>query len=264
MSGGLLIGPSYCEDLLYSAKEDRFLLEGLTRAGVSEREGYLVGPGAGTQVNVGAGIAFIPYDAAQAQLYGAYNDETQSPYNTAIVSGENPQIAQIILRVYDVNELKISGNSFARIEWLNGVPNAGATEAHVKEGLASSYGAAELPISSLRIYYVVVPKNATSSSEFHILDAREFGTPLILGNVYSNFPVISKSELETGVEPSYARLTFVSFRNESADSVNVLVGSSIIGTVAHDATLTFLVPPGLKWKLEGPEIIASHASTLVL
>lgn len=183
MAGGLTLIPSYTSDNVFPAYQDRLLIKSLgVQAGVAESEDYKVSAGSGLQVNVKAGKAFVEQTKAIEEsnntfyngLYNVLNPTEQNPYNSVEVSAVNPQIAQIILRVYDIAELGISGSSYARLEWLNGAPNAGATKAHVEEGKASEFGAAALPQSSFRCAYIVVPKNATVSSEYSIIDARKY------------------------------------------------------------------------------------------
>lgn len=172
--------PSYTQDNLYPAYQDRLLTKSLgAQAGVVEENDFKVTAGTGLQVAVESGKGFVAQTNANQEagtfyngLYNILNPTKQNPYNTVEVPTTNPQIAQIILRVYDVAELGIGGASYGRIEWLNGTANAGATAAHVEEGKASEFGAAVLPTSSFRCAYIIVPKNATTSSEYSIIDAR--------------------------------------------------------------------------------------------
>lgn len=197
MAGGITEA-LYCEDLKYPAYADRLLMKSLgVQAGVVGAEDYKVSAGTGLQVNVKAGKSFVEETKAIEEssntfyngLYNVLNPTEQNPYNNVEVSAVNPQIAQIILRIYDVNELKSVGSSYGRIEWLNGTPNAGATEAHMKEGKSGEFGMAALPTSSLTLARVLVPKNATKSSEYYIEDARLFAMkwPLVLGYKKENF-----------------------------------------------------------------------------
>ena len=176
---GTINFPLYTEDLLYAAYYDRLLIKSLgVQAGVVESEDYKVSAGAGLQVNIKSGKAFVAETKAIEELENAFynglylcpNPAETNPYNSVEVSAANPQIAQIILRVYDVGELKVGGSSYARLEWLNGTPTASATKAKMEEGKYE--GVAELPQSSFRIARVLVPKNATTSSEYYIEDAR--------------------------------------------------------------------------------------------
>ena len=178
---GLTNPPSYAEDLEYASYSDRLVLKSLvSQPGVVETEDYKVSAGSGLQVNIKSGNAIVAETKATQEssneFYNGYyqvgNPSETNPYNSVVVSSANPQIAQIILRIYDVNELKISGSSYGRLEWLNGTPTASATETKMKEGIFE--GAAELAQSSLRLARVLVPKNATKSSEFYIEDARSY------------------------------------------------------------------------------------------
>jgi hypothetical protein len=220
--------PSYTEDLIYASYFDRLLIKSLgVQAGVVGEEDYKVSAGTGLQVNVKSGKAFVAETKAIEEsnnefyngLYHVPNPTETNPYNNVEVSSANPQIAQIILRVYDVGELKIGGSSYARVEWLNGTPNAGATKTHVEEGKASEYGAAALPQSSFRICYVVVPKNAALSSEYNIVDSREFST---LGEWKS---LLLSSKIEQRSE--YYK---ISARTESSGSIVRLRGNAIVKT----------------------------------
>jgi hypothetical protein len=179
--GGLLIQPSYTEDVKYPAYQDRLLILSLgVQSGVVEPEDFKVSAGTGLQVNIKKGKAFAEQSKAIEEssntfyngLYNVLNPIEQNPYNNVEVPSTNPQIAQIIIRVYDVGELKIGGESYARLEWLNGSPNVNATEAKMKEGKYE--GRAELSQSSLRLANVLIPKNATKSSEYYIEDARSW------------------------------------------------------------------------------------------
>jgi hypothetical protein len=181
MAGGLLLSPSYTEDIKFSAYQDRLLLASLIKkAGIIEFKDFEVSAGSGLQVNVRKGKAFVKQTGAIEEsgntfyngMYNVLNPIEQNPYNSVEVFTTNPQIAQIILRVYDVDELKTSGNSSARIEWLNGTANAGATKVNAEGENPQAYGAATLPQSSFILCYIVVPKNATKSSEFVIVDKR--------------------------------------------------------------------------------------------
>jgi hypothetical protein len=189
------------EDLDYSASDLRLLSSSLgVQAGVVGANDFKVAAGSGLQVNVEKGKGFIEQTKATQEssnafyngLYNVLNPTEQNPYNSVEVPTTNPQIAQIILRVYDINELKISGSTYARVEWLNGTANAGATKAHIEEEEASTYGAAILPQSSFRLCYVLVPKNATKSSEFEIFDKRFFNNkwPLNIVSRSSNYTAV--------------------------------------------------------------------------
>lgn len=198
VGSGVLLLPNYAEDIKYPAYNDRLMMKSMgIQAGVVESEDFKVSAGTGLQVNVKSGKALVEQTKAIEEssntfyngLYNVLNPIEQNPYNNVEVSAANPQIAQIILRVYDVGELKIGGESYVRIEWLNGTPNAGATKLHIEEEKASEYGAAVLPQSSFRLCYVLVPKNSTKSSEFSIFDKR---------SISSRFPLrINESSSES-------------------------------------------------------------------
>jgi hypothetical protein len=172
--------PADCEDLLYPSYQDRLIAKTLVNAGVVEENDYKVTAGTGLQVNVNEGNAYVAQTNAIQEssnsfyngLYEIPNSTSATPSNNVEVSSVNPQIAQIILRVYDVNELKIGGSSYAKLEWLNGTPTAEATKTKMENG--EYKGAAALPQSSFRCARVLVPKNASSSSSYYIEDARTF------------------------------------------------------------------------------------------
>jgi hypothetical protein len=194
--------PLYAEDLVYASYYDRLLIKALgVQAGVVEAEDYKVSAGSGLQVNVKKGKAFVEETKAIEEsensfyngMYLVPNPTETNPYNSVEVSAANPQIAQIILRVYDIGELKTSGSSYGRIEWLNGTPTASATEAKMKEGVYE--GIAELPRSSFRIARVLVPKNATKATEFYIEDSRNWIEITSLNsNVAAGSPVYVRQE----------------------------------------------------------------------
>src|ERR1035437_5757652 len=177
-----LLIPSYTEDLLYPAYQDRLLMKSLgVQAGVVGAEDYKIEKvaGASLQVTAKAGNAFVEQTKAIEEsentfyngLYQVPNPKLLEPSNTVTVPEVNPQIAQIILRVYDEPELKGAGESKAKLEWLNGAESVGATEAKIKEGIYN--GVAALPQSSLRLAYVLVPKKATKAEEYYIEDTRK-------------------------------------------------------------------------------------------
>lgn len=206
MAGGLTLIPSYTEDHVYPSYQDRLLIKSLgVQAGVVEAEDYKVTAGSGLQVNVAKGKAFVEQTKAIEEssntfyngLYNVLNPTEQNPYNNVEIPTTNPQIAQIILRVYDIPELQTSGSSYGRIEWLNGTANAGATKAHVEAGEALSFGAATLPTSSYRVAYVVVPKNATISSEFEIIDARKYSVTGAWKSITLGPKALEESSLQT-------------------------------------------------------------------
>ncbi len=126
MSGVTLI-PSYTDDQIYPSYQDRLLIKSLLGAnpGVVGTEDYKVSAGTGLQVNVKSGNCFVAQTGAIEEsgntfydgMYLASNPTETNPVNSVIVSAENPQIAQIIVRIYDVGELKTSGSSKAQIEW---------------------------------------------------------------------------------------------------------------------------------------------------
>lgn len=172
---------SYTEDLTYASYIDRLLIKSLgVQSGAVEASDLFVFAGSGLQVNVEKGKYCVEQTGAIEEssnnffngMYNVLNSTEAIPYNNVEVSSVNPQIAQIILRVYDVEELKISGQSFARLEWLNGAPSSLATKAKMEEEIYE--GVAAVPQSSAVLARVLVPKNATSSSEYYIEDNRSF------------------------------------------------------------------------------------------
>jgi hypothetical protein len=226
VGSGLILQASYTEDVKFPAYQDRLLMKSLgIQAGVVEPEDFKVSAGTGLQINVKKGKSFVEQTKAIEEssntfyngLYNVLNPIEQNPYNNVEVSAVNPQIAQIIIRVYDVGELKIGGESYARLEWLNGSPNALATEAKMKEGVYE--GAAALPQSSFRIAYVLVPKNATKSSEYYIEDTRKLSSKSFLQcrEVTGNYTV-SNGEL---VQAETENATITAPKNAP---VNTIVG----------------------------------------
>jgi hypothetical protein len=257
--GGLLVQPSYVEDLTFPAYQDRLLMKSLgVQAGVVESEDYKVSAGTGLQVNVKKGKAFVEQTKAIEEssnifyngLYNVLNPIEQNPYNNVEVSSVNPQIAQIILRVYDVGELKTGGSSYARLEWLNGSPNAGATEAKMKEEFPTYEGAAALPTSSLRLAYVLVPKNATKSSEFYIQDARY---------ILSKWPLNLVSH-EENVEAKVGEMLHMEGGVERTVTLPECSVGSTIGVLSN-ATTKIKTPTG--WVIEGDFIVAKETITLL-
>lgn len=238
-----ILAPSYCEDQLYASYRDRLLIKSLgIVAGMVGTEDYKISAGSGLQVNVKAGNAFVEQTNAIEEsensfyngMYQVSNPTQINPFNSVAISSANPQIAQIILRVYDVGELKISGSSYGRVEWLNGTPTASATEAKMKEEVFE--GVAALPVSSYRIARILVPKNATTSAEYYIEDARtscyaENGTKLSLST--SLEPVASYYtpyiRLENGNAISrFKGLISVGSGKELKNGNNILISTSTL------------------------------------
>lgn len=176
----MLLLPENTEDLLYAAYQDRLVAKTLVNPGVILASDFEISLGVGLQLNINRGNAWVAQTNATQEssnsfyngLYEVASTTETTPSNNVTVSSVNPQIAQIILRVYDVNELKIGGSSYVKLEWLNGTPSSNASESRMKERYYD--GAAALPQSSFRIARVLVPKNATSCSEYYIEDTRTY------------------------------------------------------------------------------------------
>ena len=170
-----LLKPTYTEDIKYPAYIDRLLTKSLARPGVVNPNDFKVTENIGNlQVKVGGGYAFVeqtvnklePLNKKYNGLYHVVNTEEINPSNNVIVNSSNPQMAQIILRIYDNEEMGIGGGeSLAKVEWLNGIPQSGVT-------IDNRTGAATLPENSLRLADVLVPKNALNSASFTIRDRR--------------------------------------------------------------------------------------------
>lgn len=182
--------PLDTQDAAYPAALDRMRLKASgVQAGVVESEDFKVSAASGLQVSVAAGRAYVAQtNAVEGSFYdGLYlvgNDGAMTPSGTPTVSATLPQLSQVVLRVYDITELKIAGASYARIEWLNGAPSEGAS-------LANRSGAAELPQSSLRLADVLIPAGAESAEHFEIRDRRPWATG-------ANFEFIEEASLEGG------------------------------------------------------------------
>jgi hypothetical protein len=174
-----VLTPAWTGDNKFPAYRDRMVVgsTGIQAGAVGGLAGEVTA-GSGLQVFIYPGIFWVKQNNGKSFslpgeeniLYNVPIETALNPYNSVEVSSANPQIAQIILRVYDVEELGISGSSYGRLEWLNGIPNSNATKAKMQEGIFE--GAASLPESSLRLSSILIPKNATSSSEFYIMDRR--------------------------------------------------------------------------------------------
>lgn len=131
----------------------------------------LVTPASGLQVNISAGDCYVQQSVAASEptadegLYYTRNDAAVNPANTISAPVSNPQINAIVMRVYDITEQILSGNSFAQCEWVTGTPTGGATLVNLA-GAPSS-----LPANSELIAYVLVPAGATSLSSGNILQS---------------------------------------------------------------------------------------------
>lgn len=250
--------PLYTQDNTFASYLDRLLVKSLgVQAGVVEAEDYKVSAGAGLQVNLKAGKAFVEQTKAIEEsensffngLYGCFSSTESNPVNNVEVSAVNPQIAQIILRVYDVEELRTSGQSKFQIEWLNGTPTAEAKEAKMKEGIYE--GAAALPQSSFRVARVLVPKNATKSSEYYIEDARTYAN-----RIKQSYETRVVRESEKEYEPSATRPVEIIAELNVKEVVKVTVGSVLILELSNTSTINypvnFVCPAGQKWKIKHP------------
>lgn len=176
-----VLQPLDAEDLLYPAYQDRLLHKTIAKPGVAGAEDLRVTGVSGVNPVIAAGLCFVEQtNASQGTFFnGLYQVAVSSeanPSNSITIPTGNPQIAQVIIRVYDVNELKTAGSSIAKLEILNGTENAGATKEHIEKGEASSFGAANLPESSMRLAYILVPKNMISITEATIYDQRKIAT----------------------------------------------------------------------------------------
>lgn len=265
MAGKLLI-PSYTTDLDYPAYQDRLLMKSLgVQAGVVETEDFKVSAGSGKNVNVKTGKAFIEQTGAKQEssnafyngLYNVLNPVEQNPYNEVIVSASNPQIAQIILRVYDVEELGIGGSSFAQIEWLNGTPTSSATEAKMKEGVYE--GAAALPQSSYRVAYVLVPKNATTSTEYYIQNMATCSSQELITRIASKATTAKPGERIVCIGGPYAVTLPTPLREQRpievwslSPSITVSGGAKITGDFTFEqVTVTLLDGQHITLRTEG-------------
>lgn len=266
--------PQYCEDLSYPAFLDRYLINDLgIQPGVVTSNSYKVSAGSGLQVNVLNGGAYVESEN------GPYHESSTAaltPSNSVEVSTVNPQIAQIILRVFDINELKISGQSNAKIEWLNGTPTASATEAKMKEGKFE--GAAELPSSTLRFASVLVPKNATSSSEFFIMDRRPWAhgahcfsrrASTTYTPASTSFAAIDTTNLQLRMECSGVpiRVNFWAIGEASGINKGIAAGCNVNGTPVDASTEALGKLFSTSGQLEGPvgysyEFVPSAGSNL--
>lgn len=169
-----LFAPSYTQDALIPAYQDRLQTASIPQAGVVGSSGdYLVTPGTGLQVNVAAGRAYVAQTGATEGAFynGMYfqaNDGAVTPYNSISAPITNPRVDQVILRIYDNPELSAGGSSFARVEWLVGTEAAGAT---IGVG-GNRNGAAALPASSLRLADVLQTVGEVSIPAANIFDRR--------------------------------------------------------------------------------------------
>jgi hypothetical protein len=128
-----------------------------------------VSPASGLQVSIGAGEIYIPQTItrqalpfyAQRALYYCANDSAANPYNTITAPIAFPRVDQIILRVYDAYEQQLSGNSYARYEWLPGTETSGAT-------LTNKSGASALPANSITLSYNLATVGMSSWSAANI------------------------------------------------------------------------------------------------
>ena len=230
-----LLSPNYTEDQLYAAYQDRLLIKSLgIQAGVVGLGDYKVEKvaGASLQVTSKSGNAFVEQTKAIEEsentfyngMYFVSNPKLLEPSNTVTVPTINPQIAQIILRVYDEPELKGAGESKAKLEWLNGSESAEATEAKMKEGIYK--GVAALPQSSFRLAYILVPKNATKAEEYYIEDARAFRNNFSLGPMISRSGNYAAKAGEFAIQEKSGGITYL----PSASTDNQIIGVWCAGT----------------------------------
>lgn len=161
--------PMMLQELCYTAADFRLQLASMVcDEGVSDLAGgslLVTTGGAGLDLSVAEGAAFINSDSPDQGVYSVYNDAPVTVTATA-ADATNPRIDQVIATV---NDSQLSGTDD---DWvlsvLAGTPTGGAT-------LSNLTGAAALPDRSIRLAYVLVP--ATFAGPFvdatHILDARQ-------------------------------------------------------------------------------------------
>lgn len=160
--------PMMLQELCYTAADFRLQLNSLVcDEGVADMaDGSLLVTtgGAGLDLFVAEGAAFINSDSADQGIYSVYNDASTTVTATT-ADGTNPRIDQVIATV---NDSQISGTDD---DWvlsvLAGTPTVGAT-------LTNLTGAAALPDRSIRLAYVLVPASFAGPfvNATHILDAR--------------------------------------------------------------------------------------------
>lgn len=160
--------PMMLQELCYTAADFRLQLDSLVcDEGVADVSGgslLVTTGGAGLDLSVAEGAAFIDSDAADQGMYSVFNDGPVTVTATT-ADGTNPRIDQVIATVYDS---QLSGSDdFWELSVLAGTPTGGAS-------LSNLNGAAALPDRSIRLAYVLVPASFAGPfvNATHILDAR--------------------------------------------------------------------------------------------
>jgi hypothetical protein len=166
----LLSLPGFTQDQAYAFD---YLRMGKTdNQGIVQTDDFVVSPGAGLQVQIAAGEAYVQqtvaklgsFYASRGQYY-IFSDSVASPYNTISAPITYSRVDQIIARVYDSYEQGLGGSSFWHFEWLTGSETYGAS-------LANLNGIASLPDNSLLIAYVLNTVGESSISGGNIQDRR--------------------------------------------------------------------------------------------
>jgi hypothetical protein len=160
--------PMMLQELCYTAADFRLQLNSqVCGEGVSDVVGgslEVTTGGAGLDLFVAQGGAFIESDVADQGIYSVYNDATVTVTATA-ADGSNPRIDQVIATVNDSQIIGSDDNWVLSV--LPGTATVGAT-------LANLTGAAALPDRSIRLAYILVPASFAGPfvNATHILDAR--------------------------------------------------------------------------------------------
>lgn len=131
--------PLFAQDLQYPAWLMRKQFASMMNPGVTNPlSDLLVTATTGMLVQAAPGGAYIPQTIESQEpatsdmgLYYIYNDGPIQPSNSVVAPASNPRVDTVGLRVYDVTEQVIAGNSKCQLEWVQGFETSGATLANL-------------------------------------------------------------------------------------------------------------------------------------
>jgi hypothetical protein len=240
--------------------------------------------GSGMQVLVGTGEAWINGTSVSTQ--GGYLGRVTSSTALAISASDesNPRIETIIAQVKD--KAMAGGEETFTVSVVVGTAESGAT-------LANKKGAGAVPASSLVLAYVLVPAKAVTISGANIenvaalidgglppgdglVDTNALGAEAVTGPklgaetfrilAAGKYSALTTREPATEFEANATRPVQVTLQVGTIGewSATVTVGGVVIGTTIGNSStplVTFIVPPGVKWKWERVAGVAVAKST---
>lgn len=177
--------PQYLQSKLYTARQDRGLIQDLMSPGVRTSADLVVtATGIGRTVSVSAGVAYV-LGTTTANLQGTYRAVSESALSFVLDSAVTfPRIDRVVVRIYDGQENNSINDSRGAVEILKGVEASGAT-------LANGTGAQTIPADCLHLADVIVQIGAGYTlSGANVGDKRTYSglMKLIEGAALANRP----------------------------------------------------------------------------